>query len=101
MIYFYKERGYGRFYWDIDKEAENIRKHGIGFMEAIEVFRDPGRQIYLDVKHSEQEQRLFCLGKVAGKVLTVRFTYRGENIRTFGAGYWRKGEIIYEKEKGL
>lgn len=30
--------------------------------------------------------------------LTVRFTYRGSVIRIFGAGYWRKGKVIYERE---
>jgi hypothetical protein len=29
---------------------------------------------------------------------TVRFTYRGGVIRIDGAGYWRKGRIIYEDE---
>ena len=28
----------------------------------------------------------------------VRFTYRGETIRIIGAGYWRKGRRLYEKE---
>jgi hypothetical protein len=28
----------------------------------------------------------------------VRFTYRDDVIRIFGAGYWRKGKQIYERE---
>jgi hypothetical protein len=31
-------------------------------------------------------------------ILTVRFTYRREVIRIIGAGYWRKGREIYERE---
>lgn len=31
--------------------------------------------------------------------MTVRFTYRERRIRIFGAGYWRKGKRIYEKNK--
>jgi hypothetical protein len=31
--------------------------------------------------------------------LTVRFTYRGDVIRLFGAGYWRKGRRIYEQKR--
>jgi len=31
-------------------------------------------------------------------ILTVRFTYRAGIIRIFGAGYWRKGKVIYERE---
>jgi uncharacterized protein len=30
--------------------------------------------------------------------MTVRFTYRDDVIRIIGAGYWRKGKSIYEKE---
>jgi hypothetical protein len=30
--------------------------------------------------------------------MTVRFTYRDGVIRTIGAGYWRKGKSIYERE---
>ena len=29
--------------------------------------------------------------------MTVRFTWRLQKIRIFGAGYWRKGKVIYEK----
>ena len=38
------------------------------------------------------------LVKSPGGVLTVRFTYRDEIIRIFGAGYWRKGKTIYDRE---
>ena len=43
------------------------------------------------------EERLFCLGRVRGKVLTVRFTYREGRIRIYGAGYWRKGRYHYDQ----
>jgi hypothetical protein len=36
------------------------------------------------------------LGEVDGGILTVRFTYRNEIIRIFGAGYWKKGKIREE-----
>ncbi|MDD5422490.1 MAG: BrnT family toxin, partial [Candidatus Omnitrophica bacterium] len=31
------------------------------------------------------------------KIVTVRFTRRGNKIRIIGAGYWRKGRKYYEK----
>jgi hypothetical protein len=40
-------------------------------------------------------------GEVGGGVLTVRFTYRSGVIRIFGAGYWRKGREIYERENQI
>ena len=47
------------------------------------------------------EDRFFCFGKVKGGVMTVRFTYREGIIRIIGAGYWRKGKKIYEKENHI
>jgi len=35
---------------------------------------------------------------VAEGILTVRFTYRENTIRIFGAGFWRKGKKIYEQQ---
>ena len=90
--------GPGSFIWDFEKETFNIHKHGIDFVTASKAFKDPKRKIYMDSKHSEREERFFCIGKVGDKVLTIRFTYRGGKIRIFGAGYWRKGERYYEKE---
>ncbi|MEI6747001.1 MAG: hypothetical protein WCL34_13640 [Methylococcaceae bacterium] len=39
--------------------------------------------------------------KDGSSILTVRFTYRHNRIRIIGAGYWRKGKKIYEKENNL
>ena len=86
----------GIFVWDAAKEQANLRKHGVGFVEASQVFLDPHRTIFTDEKHSAHEQRFFCLGEVKSKVLTVRFLYREGKIRIFGAGYWRKGRSYYE-----
>ena len=68
------DRRFGSFIWDPKKEAENI------------------------AKHSETESRLFCIGKVDGRIITVRFTYRYGLIRIYGAGYWRKGRAYYESQ---
>ena len=76
----------------------NIHRHGVDFATAAKAFKDHKRKIYIDSKHSEKEERFFCIGKVEGKTLTVRFTYRGRRIRIFGAGYWRKGKQYYEKK---
>ena len=90
------DRRVGSFIWDVNKEAANVRKHGVDFERAAKAFADPHRKIYADERHSEQEPRLFCIGKVEGRVLTVRFTYREGLIRIYGAAYWRKGRRYYE-----
>ena len=91
------DRTFGSFVWDVRKEAANVRKHGVDFETAARAFKDLKRKIYTDEKHGEREERLFCLGKVGRRVLTVRFTYREGHIRIYGAGYWRKGRYHYEQ----
>ena len=87
-----------RFEWDSKKDQKNQEKHGISFAKAQFAFADPRRVIAEDLTHSLGEKRHYCFGLVDGGVLTVRFTYRNEVIRIFGAGYWRKGKQIYERE---
>lgn len=91
------DRYFGSFVWDVKKEAANIREHQVDFETAAKAFKDPHRKIYTDEKHTETEKRLFCLGKVGGEVMTVRFTYRKGRIRIYGAGHWRKGKRYYEQ----
>ena len=84
--------------WDVRKDAENQAKHGVPFVLAQYAFADPRRVIAEDTGHSTKEQRYFCFGRVGEGVLTVRFTHRLGVVRIFGAGYWRKGKVIYERE---
>lgn len=97
MVDFNRERVYGSFVWDKDKELANIKKHGLDFKTAAQAFKDIHRKIYIDSRHTKEEERFFCIAKVRGRVLTVRFTYREDKIRIIGAGYWRKGKYYYEK----
>ena len=87
-----------RFEWDARKDQENQQKHGVAFGVAQFAFADPNRVIAEDLSHSSSEKRHFCFGLVEDGVLTVRFVYRNDVIRIFGAGYWRKGKQIYERE---
>jgi len=86
-----------RFEWDSKRDQENQKKHGVSFAKAQLAFADPHRVIAEDLSHSSAEKRYYCFGWVEGGVLTVRFTYRGDVIRIFGAGYWRRGKRIYEQ----
>ena len=86
---------------DSKKDAENQQKHGIVFGRAQYAFADPRRVIAKDTTHSQVEERFYCFGEVDGDVLTVRFTYRASVIRIIGAGYWRKGKAIYERENKI
>ncbi len=87
-----------RFEWDPTKDQENQEKHGVAFTVAQFAFADPRRVIGEDLSHSSTEKRYYCFGQIEDGVLTVRFTYRDDVIRIHGAGYWRKGKRIYERE---
>ena len=90
-----------RFEWDETKDRLNQRKHGVPFALAQYAFADARRVVLEDEDHSASERRFYCLGQVGGGVLTVRFTCRDNVIRIFGAGYWRKGKTIYEKQNQI
>ena len=85
-----------KFQWDEKKNAENQKKHGLSFEVAQYAFADPNRIIAEDLNHSDNEKRYYCFGKANDEIITVRFTYRNNIIRIYGAGYWRKGKKIYE-----
>lgn len=89
------------FVWDSTKDLINQEKHGVSFSLAQLAFLDHQRIILEDLDHSMKENRYYCLGRVTGGILTVRFTYRKGKIRIIGAGYWRKGKKIYERENKI
>lgn len=90
-----------RFDWDPDKDRENQPKHRISFFEAQFAFADPQRVIAEDLSHSSSEKRFYCFGEVGGGIMTVRITYREGVIRIIGAGYWRKGKRVYDRENQI
>ena len=90
-----------RFEWDDEKDKENQDKHNVSFSLAQLAFLDPHRIIAEDVDHSLGEERFYCIGRVDDGIMTVRFTYRGNIIRIYGAGYWRKGRKLYEEKNKI
>ena len=59
------------FEWDTVKAASNLRKHGLDFESAAQVFNDPLALTLLDDEHAEQEERWITLGQVGGRKLVV------------------------------
>ncbi len=67
------------FEWDLDKAVANIRKHGIDFEIAVEVFRDEfGLDIFDDEHSDSDENRFKVLGLTMMGVLLVVYTVRDE-----------------------
>ncbi|MCZ7602485.1 MAG: BrnT family toxin [Melioribacteraceae bacterium] len=89
------------FEWDEEKNRLNKEKHNVSFEVAQFAFLDNKRVIAKDLEHSKGEERFYCFGKIGREIVTVRFTYRSKRIRIIGAGYWRKGKKIYEKENKI
>jgi len=87
------------FEWDASKEADNLRKHGVSFAEAVESFFDPHGLLFVDEKHSRAEDRFYWVGKsTSGRVLTTRFTRRDTNIRIIGSAEWRDFRRLYSEK---
>lgn len=87
------------FDWDIVKAEKNLKKHGISFDEAKEVFYDFSACIFLDEKHSIVEQRELIIGySRTGRLLIVCFTQRNDKIRIINARLTNKVEKRIHEE---
>jgi len=74
------------FEWDAQKAAENLKKHGVAFDEALTVFADLLANIFDDPDHSGSEQRELIIGhSIVQRLLVVSFTDRGRRTRIIGA----------------
>ena len=73
------------FEWDEQKAAANLVKHKICFHTAQRVFDDAFALIELDVSEDYGEERFLAKGVIAGRIVTVVFTPRGERTRIISA----------------
>ena len=85
------------FEWDPDKNRANLKKHGIGFETA--------RNIWLDDKRVEikapypVEDRWIVLGTLHEKIWAAVYTVRGDTVRIISVRRAREKEVkLYEKE---
>lgn len=77
------------FDWDDVKRHETLKKHGIDFVDAVEIFTQPFLRL---PARSGAEIRELAVGYLNGKVIAVVFTLRDENIRIITARRARKDE---------
>lgn len=97
MYNIYTQEGQERveFEFDHDKSGANREKHGIDFVEAQSLWRDPLR-IEIPAR-TEDEPRWLVIGRVGGKHWSAVVTYRGERIRIISVRRSRNEEVdIYE-----
>ena len=90
------------FDWDSGNSTKNWEKHHVSQYEAESVFFNIPLLVSLDKKHSDSENRMFCLGKTdQERYLFIAFVLRNNKIRFFSARDMTdkeyKGYINYEK----
>ena len=67
--------------WDEDKRLSNIRKHGIDFVAAIDVFDDVERLETFD-DGDYNEERIQTIGQAKPGILFVVYTLRDDDTVT-------------------
>ena len=87
--------------WEQERDTANQRQHGVAFEDAQWAFFDVQRVIVEEAAAIGQVPRRFCLGRVGGLVLCVRFHHLERRITLLSAGYWKKGRHFYEAQNGL
>lgn len=69
-----------QYEWDNGKAAENLRKHGVEFMDAIAAIEDTHRQEDVDTRFAYGEERIQIIGMARRGVLFVIVTQRDEDV---------------------
>jgi len=89
------------FEWDKGNIEKNKTKHKLDWWLIEEVFFNEPILIYVDEKHSLNENRFYLLGKTDNQIsLMVVFTIRKNLIRVISARKMNKKEKeIYEKNE--
>jgi uncharacterized DUF497 family protein len=90
-----------RFEWDEVKAAANLRKHGVSFDEATEVFYDPSALQDFDPEHSVAEARFFIIGLSSRRLLYVVYAERaGDAVRIISARKADKSDRKFYERAG-
>ena len=66
------------FEWDEHKNQENIRKHGLDFSDAWEIFGGP-LVPELDLRSDYGEDRWTIIGLLGNRVVVVTFTFGSDD----------------------
>ena len=83
------------FEFDERKSLANLKKHGIDFVSAQELWTDP--DIVEIQANSMDEPRSLVVGFIEGKCWSAVITYRGKVIRIISVRRARQAEVaMYE-----
>lgn len=88
-----------KFEYNKSKSEENLRKHGIDFSAAKQLWLDENA-ICIPAKNVAGEARYALIGAIRENVFFAVFTYRKSAIRIISVRVARdKEKGVYEKEK--
>ena len=68
-----------QYEWDEGKAAENLRKHGVDFADAIAALEDANRLEEIDTRFDYSEERIQIIGMARGGVLFAIVTLLDED----------------------
>ena len=75
-----------KYDWDDEKNAINILKHGVSFLEAESVLDSELSRVTFDLQHSELEVRILTIGwSSLGRLLLVVTSEDGPRPRIISA----------------
>lgn len=83
------------FEFDADKSQTNLEKHGISFLDAQALWKDPD---LLEIRaRSDDEPRFLAIGLIGAKHWSAVVTYRNGTIRLISVRRSRAKEVeLYE-----
>lgn len=83
------------FEFDPKKSESNLKKHGIGFVDAQALWQDTD---FVEVMaKSDDEPRALVIGKIGGKHWSAIITHRMDKIRIISVRRSRDSEVaLYE-----
>jgi uncharacterized DUF497 family protein len=88
-----------RYTWDPRKAERNIIDHQVDFADAIRIFEDNYALSQEDVR-AEGEERYVVIGMdLMGRILTVVYTYRDDDIRIISARHATRRERRHYEQR--
>lgn len=69
------------YVWDEAKRESNLTKHGLDFLDAYLVYENPDKCTYQSSREGEVRLIDIATAVVHGRLLTLIYTKRGDDIR--------------------
>ena len=90
-----------KFEWDELKSTVNLKKHGVTFAQATEVWKGVHLTVSDIAKSSDGEKRSATIGFIGNHIYTAIWTRRKGRIRLISVRRSRDGEKEVFKKKTL